>query len=195
MTITHAHSRSLLRIGDLARRTGKTVRAIHLYEERGLLQPVTRSKGGFRLYDATVVERVRWIDLFHALGFSLQEMRELIRAWWGAGVGPEAMKDLRALFQRKLEETREAIVRYQRLECELADGLAYLETCRECSSHDDVHRCVNCEQDHGMEHEPALVAGITTAHGVRRSSRPAMVRLEDIGNPSEPETTRLEGTP
>ena len=42
----------LIRIGDLARLTGKTVRAIHLYEELGLLKPATRSSGGFRLYDA-----------------------------------------------------------------------------------------------------------------------------------------------
>src|SRR5512140_442066 len=153
-------SKQLLRIGDLARRTGKTVRAIHLYEELGLLKPASRSSGGFRLYDPVATERVRWIDLFHTLGFSLQEMRELIQAWWGTGVGPEAMKDLRALFQRKLAETREAIVRYQRLESELTEGLAYLETCRQCSSPEDVQGCVNCAQDHGMNGEPALVAGI-----------------------------------
>jgi DNA-binding transcriptional MerR regulator len=197
-------AKALLRIGDLARQTGKTVRAIHLYEELGLLQPATRSSGGFRLYEVAAVERMRWIDLFHTLGFSLHEMRELIRAWWGSGVGPEAMGDLRALFQRKLEETREAIVKYQRLERELEEGLAYLETCRECASPDDVHRCVHCEQDHGMQHEPALLAGITTAPGARRAARPNLVRLEHISNrisnrignsPLEPETTRLEETP
>ena len=37
----------LLRVGDIARATGKTVRAIHLYEELGLLRPVTRSSSGF----------------------------------------------------------------------------------------------------------------------------------------------------
>src|SRR5437870_9819188 len=91
-------SGNLLRIGDLARLTGKTVRAIHLYEELGLLRPTSRSSGGFRLYEASAVERVRWIDLLHGLGFSLAEMRELLQSWWGAGIGPEAMERLRALF-------------------------------------------------------------------------------------------------
>ena len=56
---SHSTERQLLRIGDLARATGKTVRAIHLYEERGLLKPATRSSGGFRLYDPSAVERLR----------------------------------------------------------------------------------------------------------------------------------------
>ena len=50
MTHVSADSLSLLKVGELAKRTGKTVRAIHLYEELGLLAPAVRSKGGFRLY-------------------------------------------------------------------------------------------------------------------------------------------------
>src|SRR5690606_29131872 len=41
----------LLRVGDLAKLTGKTVRAIHHYEELGLIEPVGRSKGHYRLFD------------------------------------------------------------------------------------------------------------------------------------------------
>ena len=115
------HREQLLRVGDIARKTGKTVRAIRLYEEIGLLQPTTRSSGGFRLYDSGAVDRVRWIDLLHGLGFSLQEMRELVQAWWGTGVGPQAMEHLRLLFERKLDETRDAVRRYQGLERELTD--------------------------------------------------------------------------
>ena len=124
----------LLRIGDLSRLTGKTVRAIHLYEELGLLQPASRTSGGFRLYEPGAVERVRWIGLFHGMGFSLQEMRELVHAWWDAGLGPEAMDTLRSLFKRKLEDTREAVRRSQHLESELAAGLSYLEACRVCAA-------------------------------------------------------------
>src|SRR3989442_10083974 len=102
------HGPTLLRVGDLARLTGKTVRAIHLYEELGLLKPASRSSGGFRLYERRAVERVRWIDLLHAMGFSLQEMRGLLQRWWNSGLGTLAMEELRGLFVRKLEETREA---------------------------------------------------------------------------------------
>src|SRR6185436_2179273 len=115
MSSVHVSERQLLRVGDLARQTGKTVRAIHLYEELGLLQPATRSSGGFRLYAPAAVERVEWIDRLHALGFSLQEMRELLASWWDSGLGPQAMAELRELFARKLDETRDAIRRYQQL--------------------------------------------------------------------------------
>jgi MerR family copper efflux transcriptional regulator len=170
----------LLRVGDLARQTGKSVRAIHLYEELGLLRPASRSSGGFRLFDGSALERVRWIDQLHGLGFSLQEMRELLRSWWGAGLGPEAMADLRALFTRKLGETRESIQRLQQLEGELKEGLSYLETCRECATPDAVTTCASCDQDHGMQHEPALVAGITKAPAAAKRARRGFIRVEEI---------------
>jgi len=170
----------LLRIGDLARMTGKTVRAIHLYEELGLLHPATRSSGGFRLYERSAVERMRWIDLLHGVGFSLHEMSELLRSWWSADLGPDAMERLRALFTRKLEETRAALARHHQLERELTEGLAYLETCRTCAAPDTPGRvCVHCEQDHGMEDEPALVAGITSAQERgRRGGRGGLVQVD-----------------
>jgi MerR family transcriptional regulator, copper efflux regulator len=175
----------LLRVGDLARLTGKTVRAIHLYEELGLLQPSRRTSGGFRLYAHTAIERVRWIDMLHGAGFSLQEMSELLRSWWSSELGPEAMDRLRALFQRKLGETREALDRLRRLEGELEQGLAYLETCRVCATPDaTVKSCAHCGQDHGMAGEPALVAGITaTRERVRRGVRGPFVRLEELDTP------------
>ncbi|MBI5709364.1 MAG: MerR family transcriptional regulator [Candidatus Eisenbacteria bacterium] len=179
----HASTGSqLLRIGDIARATGKTVRAIHLYEELGLLKPASRSSGGFRLYEPSAVERVRWIDLLHGLGFSLQEMREVLKAWWGAGLGPEAMDQLRTLFKRKLEDTREAVRRHRQFEVELQEGLAYLETCRGCATPQAPPRgCVTCTQDHGMEQEPALLAGLKSLPGpARRPARSGFVPVEDV---------------
>ena len=173
---------SLLRVGDLARATGKTVRAIHLYEELGLLRPATRSSGGFRLYEPAAVDRVHWIDSLHSLGFSLQEMKEVLRNWWSAGQGDTAMTGLRELFRRKLQETREAVRQHQQLEHELQEGLAYLETCETCAAPGPVHACVNCKQDHGVS-DASLVAGIRTApEAPRRAARPALVRLEDLEN-------------
>jgi MerR family copper efflux transcriptional regulator len=174
--------KSLLRVGDLARATGKTVRAIHLYEELGLLKPATRSRGGFRLYHARAVDRVRWIDLLHGLGFSLHEMRDLLQAWWGAEIGPRAMEQLRELFERKLEETRASMRHHQRLERELLDGLEYLKACHACETPTvAVEGCAGCGQDHGMKVEPALVAGfISRPARTRTSGRGGFVRVEDI---------------
>ena len=66
------------------------------------------------------------------------------------------------------------------LERELLEGLAYLETCRECPTPAAVGGCVHCKQDHGMREEPALVAGITAAPQPSVSARPAVVRVEDV---------------
>src|SRR5262247_4296110 len=131
-TSTSGQGSQYLRVGDLARLTGKTVRAIHLYEELGLLEPATRSSGGFRLYHAAAAERVRWIDLLNGLGLSLHETRDVLDRWWKSDRGPEAMDELRQLFTAKLEETRENLLRIGELEKELVEGLAYLETCRVC---------------------------------------------------------------
>lgn len=178
----------LLRVGDLARRTGKTVRAIHLYEELGLLLPATRTSGGFRLYDPSAVDRVKWIDMLHGMGFSLQEMRTVLRDWWSAQLGPEAMGRLRALFELKLEETRASIKRHQELEKELRDGLAYLQTCGGCGTNESVVGCVHCGVDHGVGSEPVLVAGLKSS--VERTARPrsnrsSFVPLSEVERPRE----------
>ena len=176
-------SSQYLRVGDLARLTGKTVRAIHLYEELGLIEPATRSSGGFRLYHPTVVERVRWVDLLNGLGLSLHETQDMLERWWQNEHGPEAMEELRALFTAKLEETRENIRRQQELESELVEGLAYLDACRVCGEPGNVDCCVQCTHDHGVEREPALVAGFKGPRdGARRVVRPALVNVEEKTN-------------
>src|SRR3972149_1470534 len=83
--------RPTLRVGELAQQAGKTVRAIHLYEELGLVEPALRSKGGYRLYAAEAVTRVRWIAKLQEMGFSLPEIREVAKGWSQSGSAPDAM--------------------------------------------------------------------------------------------------------
>jgi DNA-binding transcriptional MerR regulator len=59
---------------------GKTTRAIHLYEELGLLTPAVRSKGGFRLYSPRAVARLEWIQKLQDMGFSLTEIKAFLEA-------------------------------------------------------------------------------------------------------------------
>jgi MerR family copper efflux transcriptional regulator len=109
----------LIQVGDVARLSGKTVRAIHHYEELGLLQPHARSKGRYRLYDGGAVARVRWINKMHDLGLSLPQIQEIVRAWEGASSAPTAMARIRSIYQKKLEETRAQIEHLKSLEREL----------------------------------------------------------------------------
>src|SRR3954463_1883658 len=97
-----ADSLSLLRVGELAKRTGKTVRAVHLYEELGLLAPAVRSKGGFRLYSGKAVTRLEWIQKLQDLGFSLTEIKAFLRDWQEGETAPKAMDRIREIFSDKL---------------------------------------------------------------------------------------------
>lgn len=70
---------ALLRIQEVASELGLTTRSIRYYEEIGLLSPAARSDGAYRLYDASDVERLRFIKgLRDDAGFSLGEIGQLL---------------------------------------------------------------------------------------------------------------------
>ncbi|MBU7598337.1 MerR family transcriptional regulator [Streptomyces sp. P38-E01] len=63
------------KVGELARQTGLTVRALHHYERIGLLEPSERTAGGHRLYDEADVARLYRIVTLRGLGLSLESVR------------------------------------------------------------------------------------------------------------------------
>lgn len=69
-----------LQIGEVAARTELSIKTIRHYDEVGLVTPSARSAGGFRLYTSTDVDRLLSIRRMKPLGFSLDEMRELLNA-------------------------------------------------------------------------------------------------------------------
>lgn len=70
--------RRQMQIGEVAERTGLSLRTIRHYEEVGLVIPSARSKGGFRLYTEADVERLMVVRRMKPLDFSLEEMRDLL---------------------------------------------------------------------------------------------------------------------
>ncbi len=68
----------LLQIGEVAARTGLSLRTIRWYEQEGLVGPTARTGGGYRLYSADDVGRFEVIKRMKPLGFALEEMRELL---------------------------------------------------------------------------------------------------------------------
>ena len=156
-----ADSLQLLRVGELAKRTGKTVRAIHLYEELGLLAPAVRSKGGFRLYPGKAVKRIEWVQKLQDLGFSLTEIKAFLRDWEESDAAPKAMSRVREIFSDKLRETKETISRLERLVGDLTETLAYMDSCRSCEPTHNQAECGTCGI-HGHDgRAPLLVEGIT----------------------------------
>jgi DNA-binding transcriptional MerR regulator len=147
-----------MKIGELARRTNKTVRALHLYEELGLLS-AARSEGGFRLYGEAEVKRVLWINTLQDMGFKLAQIRDLLDTVRRSASAPNAMDSVRGLFQRKLAETRRQVEYLLRLERDIAESMAYLEACRSCDEASS-HACANCDSNRHSLPAPSLVTGI-----------------------------------
>ncbi|WP_137121275.1 heavy metal-responsive transcriptional regulator [Segeticoccus rhizosphaerae] len=67
-----------MRIGELASRTGLTAKTIRFYEHAGLLPPPEREPSGYRRYDHTAVDRLRFVRAAQAAGLSLAEVRQVI---------------------------------------------------------------------------------------------------------------------
>lgn len=76
-----AERAQMLQIGEVAERVGLSLRSVRFYEESGLLTPAARSDGGFRLYTEEQVERLLLIKRMKPLGFSVDEMRDLLTAY------------------------------------------------------------------------------------------------------------------
>jgi len=66
------------KVGELAERTGLTVRTLHHWDEIGLLRPSSRSAAGYRLYDAGNLARLQQILSLRQLGLSLAEIRDCL---------------------------------------------------------------------------------------------------------------------
>lgn len=153
----------LMQVGDLARVVGKTVRAIHLYEQLELLKPVGRSKGRYRLYGPEALVRIRWIVKLQDLGFSLTDIKAIVKdieAEAQSGSAPSAMVKIREVYKQKLDDTRAQIERLRTLEREMLASLDYLDTCGSaCEPTKLLAECPACNH-HDREREvPDLVAG------------------------------------
>ena len=101
----------LLKVGELAKASGATVRALHHYDAIGLLVPSVRAGNGYRLYDPGDVARLDAILAMQALGLALEEIRALLETDGAA---------MRELVARRIagldDEIRERTALRERLE-------------------------------------------------------------------------------
>lgn len=77
-----------MQIGELAERTGMSIRTLRHYDEIGLLRPSARSDGGFRLYTPDDESRLLLIRRMKPLGYSLEQMGELLAVVDGLDADP-----------------------------------------------------------------------------------------------------------
>lgn len=93
----------LLKIGELAKRTGLTVRTLHHYDDVGLLRPSVRSDAGYRLYNRNDIERLHRIQALRRMDLSLAEIAALLEND-GAGL-QQVIEQQIALLDRQAERT------------------------------------------------------------------------------------------
>lgn len=67
-----------MKIGELAKLTGVSVDTLRFYEEKGLVKAIGRTEAGYRYFSPATVEQVKFIKFAQGLGFSLQEILEVI---------------------------------------------------------------------------------------------------------------------
>lgn len=113
-----------MQIGEVARATGLTVDTIRFYEKQHLLPRRPRTEGGFRVFDAEDIESVEFIRHAQQLGFSLQEIRELLVL---RDDSLEACSHVQDLLRSKLAAVHAKIEELRKLEEQLTAGLRQCE--------------------------------------------------------------------
>ncbi len=107
----------LMRIGELADRTGLSLPTIRHYDETGLLSPSARTAGNFRLYSEADYEKLMVIRRMKPLGFTVEEMRQLLVAVEGLrSPGGLSQEDRSEFFERLRGFIREATDRRDKLQ-------------------------------------------------------------------------------
>jgi MerR family transcriptional regulator, copper efflux regulator len=114
-----------MQIAEFERASGLSRTTVRYYEQRGLLKPKGRTAGnGYRLYGAEHVERVGLIRMAQALGFSINEIAKLLRAWENNKLTAEQQIKI---LQEKRSEIRVKIKNLEKMETYIKAKLDWLE--------------------------------------------------------------------
>ena len=121
-----------MRIGELAKRAEVPIDTVRYYEREGLIPPPVRRASGYRDYLEADVDRLRFMRRAKGLGFTLQEIRELLGLTAMSG---EDMASLKARAQAKLHDIDDRIRALNRVR-EALKGLVAA-----CPGHGALERC------------------------------------------------------
>ncbi|MCA1635086.1 MAG: heavy metal-responsive transcriptional regulator [Acidobacteria bacterium] len=145
----HAGLDKSLKIGEVSKLSGVGVEALRFYERSGLLGRPARTTSGYRMYDSEVLERLDFIRRAQVLGFSLDEIKQVITERH-AGHSPCA--EVREIVRRRLQELDERMREMKRYRNELAAALDEWDE----SGDVEGHICgliEGTDLEHGIERE------------------------------------------
>ena len=109
----------LMRIGDLAKKAGTTMRTIRYYEQLGLIAPVARTKGGFRLYDEDDLRKLRVIKNLQHLETPLAQVKAFLDGRHQGRVASEIAPGIASLLQGQLKKMETRIAQYRAMQASL----------------------------------------------------------------------------
>jgi Cu(I)-responsive transcriptional regulator len=140
----------IMNIGDAAKASGVSAKMIRHYESVGLFPEATRAESGYRQYTDNEVNTLRFIHQARDLGFSIEQIRELLALWHDR---KRPSRQVRALAQAHIEELDEKLK-------ELHAMKATLEHLVHCCHGDDRPECPIIES---LESDAVLAPGGTAA--------------------------------
>lgn len=121
-----------MKIGELAKRAGVRIDTVRYYERQGLLPPPARQASGYRSYLPSDISLLRFVGRAKALGFTLEEIRELLAL---SGRREDDMGGLKAAATAKLAEVEAKLAELKRIR----DGLNTLVA--SCPGHGALEQC------------------------------------------------------
>jgi DNA-binding transcriptional MerR regulator len=119
-SLTHESNSRRVFIGEIAKRAGLSVDTVRFYEKQHLLKPPPRTQAGYRLYGAEELRTLRFITRAQKLGFSLQEIRQLV---YIQRCPAEVCEKTSRLIDEKLFHVREKIKQLCEIESSLENAL------------------------------------------------------------------------
>jgi MerR family copper efflux transcriptional regulator len=123
---------SLLKIGEVSRLSGIGIEALRFYEKSGLLHRPARTGSGYRLYHRDVLERLAFIKRAQVLGFSLDEVKQIIAE---SAAGQSPCRGVRQIVRQRLSELDERMAQMKQYRKELAAALEEWEQVEESKGH------------------------------------------------------------
>ena len=122
----------LLKIGELAKKAGVTVRTIRYYEELSLITPTELSAGGFRFYSENDLNRILFIKRFKELGLPLEEIQTLSLGSQPGETKSQRLNASYSMLENQLKKINDKITELQMAKEIIEKGLEALDTCKKC---------------------------------------------------------------
>jgi MerR family transcriptional regulator, Zn(II)-responsive regulator of zntA len=133
-----------MRIGDLAKRAGTTMRTIRYYEERGLIEPARRTKGGFRLYQEEELRKLHLIRSLQVLDMPLAQVKAFFDERQRGRAAAEIAPALQGVLRAHLEEMERRIAQYRAMQESVRQTIDILDACRRCPHEPGPGVCGHC---------------------------------------------------